>query len=251
MLLTDPSVSPASQVCSTPSNLTVACNIPSSASSPGPKLWDIKMFAYLAVPLLIGTVMMPLISGKLLRFVVKTYTRLVPWFPLAGTVGYRCGRPRGFRGLYDWYLKDMFRGHSSRLDDLFDIYCIPEEKAQNICYSFLVSNSRVRSCSPVRKYSHRNTLDRRLGDQLDDICSRLSFQIWASRVFYEATLGDRSEVDSRTPLICLQTKYAVCVRSREESKVGGDRQQTKGWRSLLFEHFIIARALTIVCLIKQ
>ena len=86
MLLTDPSASPTSQVCSTPSNLTVACDVPSSASSPGPKLWNMEMFAYLAVPLLIGTVMVPLISGKLLRFVVKTYTRLKPWFPLSGTV---------------------------------------------------------------------------------------------------------------------------------------------------------------------
>ena len=68
----------------------------------------------------------------------------------------------------------------------------------------------------------------------------------------EARADENQEADSMNPLRKgLRSKYAVCLRSREESKVGGDRQQAKGWRSLLFEHFISARALTIVCLIKQ
>ncbi len=92
MLLTDPSVPPAPQISSTSSNLTssqslnVTSNTTSSAPSPGPKLWDMKMFGYLAGPLLFGTIIMPLISGTLLRFVVKTYTHLVPWWRLASAV---------------------------------------------------------------------------------------------------------------------------------------------------------------------
>ena len=89
MLLTDASVPPASQISSTSSNLTSSQSAnmtyitTSSASSPGPKLWDMKMFGYLAGSLLFGTIIMPLISGTLLRFVVKTYINLVPWFHLA------------------------------------------------------------------------------------------------------------------------------------------------------------------------
>lgn len=92
MLLTDPSAPPASQISSKPSNSTssptpnVTYNTTSPAPSPGPRLWDMKMFGYLAAPLLFGTIVMPLISGKLLRSVVKTYTYLMPWYHLACAV---------------------------------------------------------------------------------------------------------------------------------------------------------------------
>ena len=92
MLLTDPSAPPASHISSTSSNLTLShssnatSNTSSSASSPDPRLWDMKDFGYLAGPLLFGTIIMPLISGTLLRFVVKTYTNLVPWWRLASAV---------------------------------------------------------------------------------------------------------------------------------------------------------------------
>ena len=89
MLLTDPSAPSASQItskssgsASSPSpNATYITTV--AAPSPGPRLWDMNMFVYLAVPLLFGTIAIPLISGKLLRFVVKAHTHLMPWYPLA------------------------------------------------------------------------------------------------------------------------------------------------------------------------
>ena len=88
MLLTDPSLTPAPQTLSTlslvpsqSSNVTYNTTLP--APSPGPKLWDMKTFAYLTVPLLFGTIIMPLISGILLRYVVKGYIHLMPWSILA------------------------------------------------------------------------------------------------------------------------------------------------------------------------
>ena len=92
MLLTDPSAPPASQISSTSSNLTssqppnVTYNTMLSVPSPGPRLWDMKIFGYLAAPLLFGTIVMPLISGTLVRFVVRTYTHLMPWCHLASAV---------------------------------------------------------------------------------------------------------------------------------------------------------------------
>ena len=44
------------------------------------------MFLYLAGSLLLGTVIMPLISGTLIRFIVKTYTHLVPWTHLVSAI---------------------------------------------------------------------------------------------------------------------------------------------------------------------
>ena len=89
MLLTDPSALSASQISSTFPNSTsspspnVTYNRIIPVPSPGPRLWDMKMLGYLAAPLLFGTIVMPLISGSLLRFVVKTHTRLRPWYHLA------------------------------------------------------------------------------------------------------------------------------------------------------------------------
>ena len=92
MLLSDPSAPSASQItskssdsASSPSpNATYNTTIP--APSPGPRLWDMNMFVYLAVPLLFGTIVMPLISGTLLRFIVKIYTHLIPWYDVACAV---------------------------------------------------------------------------------------------------------------------------------------------------------------------
>ncbi|KAK0516506.1 hypothetical protein JMJ35_001109 [Cladonia borealis] len=92
MLLTDHSAPSASQISSASSNSAlspspnVTYNTIVPAPSPGPRLWDMKMFGYLAAPLLFGTIVMPLISGTLLRFVVKTHTRLMPWYHLAFAV---------------------------------------------------------------------------------------------------------------------------------------------------------------------
>ena len=88
MLLIDPSAPPVSPISGTSSNLTssrsanVTYNTTPSASSPGPKLWNMEMFGYLAGSLLFGTIIVPLIAGTLLRFVVKTYTHLVRWWHL-------------------------------------------------------------------------------------------------------------------------------------------------------------------------
>ena len=88
MLLTDPSTTPAPQTLNTSdlvpsqsSNMTYNTSLP--APSPGPRLWDLKTFAYLACPLLFGTIIMPLISGILLRYMVKGYVHLMPWSNLA------------------------------------------------------------------------------------------------------------------------------------------------------------------------
>ena len=88
MLLTDPSTTPALQTLSTlslvpsqSSNMTYNTTVPTP--SPGPKLWDMKTFAYLTVPLLLGTIIMPLLASTLLRYVVKAYIRLRPWSLLA------------------------------------------------------------------------------------------------------------------------------------------------------------------------
>ena len=111
MLLTDPPVLPA--FSSTSSNLTssqpanVTYNTTSSTSSPGPKLWDMKMFGYLSGSLLFGTIIMPLISGTLLRSVVKTYTKLVPWFHLASALlGLLC---LVFLDVFPEFLGDTFK----------------------------------------------------------------------------------------------------------------------------------------------
>ena len=86
MLLTDPSALSASQISSAFPNSTsspspnVTYNTIIPAPSPGPRLWDMKMFGYLAAPLLFGTIVMPLISGSLLPFVIKTHTQLTPWY---------------------------------------------------------------------------------------------------------------------------------------------------------------------------
>lgn len=88
MLLTDHSATPAPQHLNTSSlvpsqSSNVTYNTTLTAPSPGPKLWDMKTFAYLAGPLLFGTIIMSLITGTLLRHVVKGYIHLMPWSNLA------------------------------------------------------------------------------------------------------------------------------------------------------------------------
>ncbi|KAL2046149.1 hypothetical protein N7G274_001596 [Stereocaulon virgatum] len=65
-------------------NITAGSTWSSPSSSAGsgnsnPQLWDMKWFTVLSVPLLFGTIIVPIITGPVLRWLFSVYTKLKPF----------------------------------------------------------------------------------------------------------------------------------------------------------------------------
>lgn len=65
-------------------NITAGSTWSSPSSSAGsgnsnPQLWDMKWFTILSVPLLFGTIIVPIITGPVLRWLFRGYVKLKPF----------------------------------------------------------------------------------------------------------------------------------------------------------------------------